>query len=197
MWMCLRVRWGCMDPNTNVSGITLSRTISRDDGDLQDPAEVAMWKGELFKEWNWVLVEFTTLTSLPLFGEYVPKEYRAQRGLQLAGIHPSLILNPSLGSVYSSSISTSPPSSSSTGGRVRLSSLFSSPGHAGATSTASPADTGRGKKEKKGGSIFSGSTKALTMASTPTPYDPRNGQSGTPYSRQTYADDTTSSTTDQ
>ncbi|KIK58925.1 hypothetical protein GYMLUDRAFT_245700 [Collybiopsis luxurians FD-317 M1] len=232
-----------LDPNTNVSGMALSRTISRDDGDFQDPAEAARWKSELFKECNWVLVEFKALpnstspaisshvasndprtsTSLLLFEEFVPREYRAQLGHQLAGIHPSLILNPSLGSAYSSSTSTSPPSSSSTGGRVRLGSLFSSPGHAGAASTASLVDTGRGKKEKKikeakskkdkkdkagvggggagggGGTIFSGSTRTLTMASTPTPYDPRNGQSGTPtptpYSKQTYADGTTSSST--
>ncbi|KIK52559.1 hypothetical protein GYMLUDRAFT_251156 [Collybiopsis luxurians FD-317 M1] len=53
---------------------------------------------------------------------------------QLAGIHPSLILNPSLGSAHSSSTSTSPPSSSSTDS---------------AASTASLIDAGWGKKKKK------------------------------------------------
>ncbi|KIK53628.1 hypothetical protein GYMLUDRAFT_250214 [Collybiopsis luxurians FD-317 M1] len=156
-----------LDPNTNVSGMALSRTISRDDGDIQDPAEAARWKSELFKEFNWVLAEFKALpnsspalsshvlsndphtsTLLLLFEEYAPREYCAQLGHQLAGIHSWLTLNPSLGSAYSSSTPTSPPSSS-TGVRVRLSSLFSSPGHAGAVSTVSFINTGQRKKEKK------------------------------------------------
>ncbi|KAF9074560.1 hypothetical protein BDP27DRAFT_138567 [Rhodocollybia butyracea] len=207
--------------------LTLNRSISRDDTDLLDPAvaaETAQWKIDLFKECNWALVEFKALpnssspappsshntptsdprdpriaTSLLLFEEYVPREYRAQLGHQLAGINTELIMNPTR-----SSSTTAGPGSGSYGGgsmgRVRLGSLFSSPnsGNYGAsTSSLGLVDSNRGKKGKKSKkdkkdkalptAFFTGSTRTLTGsgAATPTPYDSRNGASSTPtpYSR--------------
>ncbi|KAE9390399.1 hypothetical protein BT96DRAFT_344883 [Gymnopus androsaceus JB14] len=119
-----------------------------------------------------------TSSSLLLFEEYVPREYRAQLAHQILGIHPSVILNPSANAM----IATSPS------GRVRLGSLFASSSNVN-VSTASLSlkkekDKKKDKKDKMGGGLFSGSTRTLT-SSTPTPYnDPRNGtatSTPTPY----------------
>ncbi|KAJ3775860.1 hypothetical protein FB446DRAFT_365520 [Lentinula raphanica] len=203
---------------TNVKAMTLSRSISRDDDapDEGERLEKAKWRSELFKECNWVLVEFKALpstaqsvtsanskdprisTTLLLFEEYVPRDYRAQLGHQLAGIHTSFILNPaythhpfSILTGTSLSTLTSYPNQTSSIARTRLGSLFSSPGNAGASSsTLGLNDSGRGKKDKAvkdakkrkekkekkdkekslAPSFFTGSTRTITN-STPTPYN--------------------------
>ncbi|KIK58909.1 hypothetical protein GYMLUDRAFT_245686 [Collybiopsis luxurians FD-317 M1] len=178
-----------LDPNTNVSWMAFSRMISRDDGDFRDSGETARWNSELFKECNWVSVEFKALpkNSSPTISSHVP-EYCAQLGHQLAGIHDPqslsglclILLNLRL-----------PPSS--------------------AVSTVSLVDTGWGKKEssrrrrvrriKRG--VEEGRREYLSGEYED--FDdgeyayalPRNGWSGTltPYSRQNYGDGATSSTT--
>ncbi|KAF5387584.1 hypothetical protein D9757_006610 [Collybiopsis confluens] len=205
-----QLRWPAwcpeLDPNTNVSGLALSRTFSRDDGEFQDPADTARWRSEFFKECNWALVEFKALpnsSSPALSSTSSSNDPRTSTSL-LLGDQSIYYPQPSL-RLSTSSSSSNYASSSSSIGRVRLGSLFSSPIHGNGASTTSLVDTVRGKKEKKvkeakskkdkkdkTPNFFTGSTRTLTL-STPTPYDPRNGgHSGTPtptpYSRQNMGD---------
>ncbi|KAJ4464500.1 hypothetical protein C8J55DRAFT_590262, partial [Lentinula edodes] len=195
--------------------MSLSRSVSPDDEtkDGGDRADRAKWRSELFKECNRAMVEFKSLpsshshsspssnnngpqkpTSLLLFEEYIPCEYHVEFGHQLAGIHPSFILN----SVYtshpfnvlniSSSTSLSTSSSLSPGPysqgsitRTRLGSLFS-PGEEKTKKDKKDEkdkkDKDKTEKEKAGPvSFFSGSTRTLT---TPTPQDSRNNSTPTP-----------------
>ncbi|KAE9390396.1 hypothetical protein BT96DRAFT_925916 [Gymnopus androsaceus JB14] len=119
-----------------------------------------------------------TSTSLLLFEEYVPREYRAQLAHQILGIHPSVILDPSANAI----IATSPSS------RIRFGSLFANSFNV-SVSTAS-----LNKKDKMGGGLFSRSMRTLTSSAptsynnprndtatpTPTPYDSRSGATPTP-----------------
>ncbi|KAJ3870592.1 hypothetical protein F5051DRAFT_466747, partial [Lentinula edodes] len=153
--------------------MSLSRSVSPDDEtkDGGDRADRAKWRSELFKECNRAMVEFKSLpsshshsspssnnngpqkpTSLLLFEEYIPCEYHVEFGHQLAGIHPSFILN----SVY-----TSHP--------FNVLNISSS---------KDKKDKDKTEKEKAGPvSFFSGSTRTLT---TPTPQDSRNNSTPTP-----------------